>query len=120
MSLPRFLLVPLIKLAVKADAKKVKEGDVPIKELIPTMHYDIQMVAETKGKFDSFKNSTADILLLGGSKSAGFLKDALGELKKLMPQASFIQFPGLGHGASAEGGAKTKTVVSELKKFFTN
>lgn len=120
MSLPRFMLVPLIKLAVKADAKKLKEGDVPIKELIPTMHYDIQMVAETKGKFESFKNSTADILLLGGSKSAGFLKDALGELKKLMPQASFIQFPGLGHGASAEGGTKTKTVASELKKFFTN
>jgi len=37
---PRFLLVPLLRLAIESDARDILPGDVPIKALIPTMHYD--------------------------------------------------------------------------------
>jgi hypothetical protein len=58
---PRFLLTPLLKLAINADAKKVRDGDVPLKEIIPTLHFDAKSVAEAKGSLESFKDVGAEV-----------------------------------------------------------
>ena len=42
-SLPRFLSVPLFRLAIAADAKDSKAGHVPLKALIPTMSFDARL-----------------------------------------------------------------------------
>ena len=116
--LPRFILVPLLKLGIKADEKEVKPGDVPIKDLIPTMHYDSLLVKEMEGKFDLFKNLKAEVLLLGGNRSNVFLKTALTALKKTLPQSHYVQFSGVGHLA-ANNDSKPELVAHELKKFFS-
>ncbi len=115
--LPRFILVPLITLAIKAEAKEVKGDDVPLKALIPTMHYDPQLVAETEGKLENFKALRAQVLLLGGSKSQSYLKAALDGLSAVLPHAKRVEFPGLGHLA-ADNDGKPECVATELRCFF--
>jgi len=67
--LPRFLLIPLLNFAIEAEAKKVKHGDVPVKQIIPTMHFDAAAVNDTKGCLEGLRRVTAKVLLLGGGKS---------------------------------------------------
>lgn len=116
-TLPRFILLPLIKLILLADSKKIKPDEVPIKNLIPTFHFDYQCVAEVAGKIESYKGIKADVLLLGGSRSHKFLRIALDALSKVLPNSIRIEFPRIGHLASDNSG-KPELVAVELKRFF--
>ena len=104
--LPRFILVPLMTLGIKATGKEVNKDIVHVKDLIPTMHYDLQLIAETEGRFQNIKDINATVLLLGGSKSQAYLKSALDGLSSVLPYAKLISFPGLGH-FGAENDEKT-------------
>jgi pimeloyl-ACP methyl ester carboxylesterase len=55
-ALPRWALVPLIGFALKSDDKLVKNGDIPLRALIPTMHFDVQLVIETEGTLENFSS----------------------------------------------------------------
>ena len=66
---PRVLLRLLMKLALQAEARQVKDGDVPLRTLIPTMHYDAQLTQDMEGSLARFAAMRAAVLLLGGSKS---------------------------------------------------
>ena len=115
--MPRFILVPLMTLALKNEDKKVKKNIVQIKTLVPTMHYDIQLIAEIEERFQNMKDLNAKVLLLGGSKSQTYLKAALDGLSSALPQAKCIRFPGLGHIA-ADNDEKPELVAQELRQFF--
>src|SRR5690349_15769153 len=92
--IPRFILVPLLRLAVKADEKEVVDGNVPIRALIPTMHYDLQLVLETEDKLAHFKIFHTPVFLLGGSKSREYLKTTLNALSTLLPNAKRVELKG--------------------------
>ena len=115
--LPRFILVPLMKLAIRGNARKAKDDDTPLKVLIPTMRFDSQLVTETEGKLESFKVLQAEALLLGGSRSRAYLKIALDALNKVMPHSYRVQFSGVGHIA-ADNSGKPQLIATELKRFF--
>jgi len=70
--LPRFLLARFYTWFMRNDAKNIKGDDVPLQVLIPTFHFDYQLVVEMKGTLEHFKAVRADVLLLGGSKSLHF------------------------------------------------
>jgi hypothetical protein len=117
--LPRFITVPLLRLAVKADGDEIKNNDeVPIKELIPTMHYDPQLVLETQGKLNEFKSLNTPVLLLGGSKSQKYLKDSLTALVYIVPNVQRIELQGLGH-TSANNDEQPGPIAEELRRFFS-
>lgn len=116
-ALPRFLLVPLMSLAIRAEAKETKNGDVPLQVLIPTMRYDAQLVKEMEGPLERFRAVKTSVLLLGGSKSATYLKDALDGLSMVLSQAQRVVLPGLGHLA-ADNGGKPERVAQVLRRFF--
>jgi pimeloyl-ACP methyl ester carboxylesterase len=116
--MPRFLLVRFFRLAIREDERSLKGDDVPLRALIPTQHYDYQLVLETEGTLENFKAVRAEVLLLGGSKSPRFLKHALDALSKILPNARRIEFPGLGHTAPVDGGKNSERVVQELRRFF--
>ena len=116
-AMPRFVLVPLMGLAIKAEAKSVKHGDTPVRDLIPTMHFDAQLVFEIEGALESFKAVPAEVLLLGGSKSARYLSRALDALGGVLPHAKRVQFPGVGHLA-ADNRGQPELVATELRRFF--
>jgi pimeloyl-ACP methyl ester carboxylesterase len=116
-ALPRFLLVPLLRFAMWADAKNVSPGDMPIQALIPTMHYDVQLVIETESALSRFASVEAQVLLLGGSQSQGFLHVALDALVGILPHARQVEFAGLDHMA-ADNRGKPEVVATELRRFF--
>ena len=115
---PRFILTPLLNRAIQADARKLKDGDVALKEIIPTLHFDAKAVRDSQGALDSFKDVRAEVLLLGGSKSPAYLKAALDALEKSLPHVRRVEFPGLDHLAPDNGG-KPQFVARELRRFFS-
>ena len=75
---------------LRSDNKYVKSDDVLLKDLLTTRHYDNVLVNETKGKIDNYKEISADVLLMGGSKSSLFLKHSLDALKDILPNVNRV------------------------------
>jgi len=119
--MPRGLLEWLTNMLMKSEDKKAKAGDLTMRMLAPTLHYDFQLVAEMSGKLESFRPIRTEVLLLGGSKSPAFLKVALGALQKALPHAKRIELPGVSHGASGntDRGGRPERVAEELRRFFS-
>lgn len=116
-ALPRFLLAPLMTLAIRAEAREVKDDDIPLQALIPTMRYDSQLVKDMEGPLERFQALQAKVLLLGGSKSPAFLKAPLDSLSMALPHAQRVELPGLDHSA-ADNGGKPERVAQMLRRFF--
>jgi pimeloyl-ACP methyl ester carboxylesterase len=117
-SLPRFITVPLVTMAVKAEAKEPAGDDVPIGEIVPTMHSDGQIVIDTEDIIDRYQAVTADVLLLGGSKSPAYLKLALDRLEVVLPHVRRVELKGADHIA-ADNGGQPERVAGELRHFFS-
>ena len=116
--LPRFVLEAPLRVLVWADRRSRRGGDdVPFAALIPTMHYDVSLVREMLGRLDECGRVRADVLFLGGSKSAPFLRTALDALVRVMPHAQRVELPNVGHVA-ADNDGKPKLVAHELRRFF--
>jgi len=115
---PRFLLVRVFRGVLRNDAKNIKGDDVPLRVLIPTFHFDYQLVVEMKGTLENFRAVRADVLLLSGSKSPSFLKHTLDALNKVLPSVERVELLGLGHGAALDGG-RPERIAQELRRFFS-
>jgi pimeloyl-ACP methyl ester carboxylesterase len=86
--LPDFIMKIFFKLVLTQDEIRVKGNDVTIEDLMPTLKFDVQLVNETEGKLENFKNVQAEVLLIGGSKSSLFLKHSIETLDKLLTVSS--------------------------------
>jgi pimeloyl-ACP methyl ester carboxylesterase len=123
-AMPRWLLESLTSSAMKSESKKAMPGDVTMGTLAPTLHYDFALVTAMSGHFQDFKQVRAEVLLLGGSKSPAYLKNALATLEKVLPHvAGRIEFPGLDHGGSSDPSNTNRNgnpelVARELRRFF--
>ena len=115
--LPSILWRPIFAYILAADERNVKVDDVTLKELMPTLKFDIQLVNETEGKLENFKNVSAEVLLLNGSKSPIFLKNSTEALNKVLPHATQKELNGLDHD-SAQNYGKPEIIAKEIKKFF--
>lgn len=118
-----WLLETMTNKMMESESKKAQTGDVTMKMLAPTLHYDGQLLVEMTGKLDRFTSLSADTLLLGGSKGLPYLKPALDALEKRLPQAKRVEVPGLDHGGACDvsptnRGGKPDLVALELKRFF--
>ena len=115
--IPRFLLIGAFRRLMRNDAKNIKGDDVSLQELIPTFHFDYQLVVEMKGTLETFKAVRADVLLLGGSTSPPFLTHTLDALNSVLPNVERVELAGLGHGAALDGG-KPERVAQELRRWL--
>jgi hypothetical protein len=115
----RFITAPLLNLAIRAETKNVKGDDVSLKDLILTIRYDAQTVLQSTGLIEKAKELHANVLLLGGSKSPGYLKAALDALQAAIPQVTRVILRGVGHLA-ADNGGRPRLVAQELKTFLLN
>ncbi|MEV6331053.1 alpha/beta hydrolase [Streptomyces sp. NPDC051909] len=116
--LPRTVAVPLMSIAMRAQAKQVAADEVPLVDLIPTMHHDAQLVL---GAHELIRASAAvgtDVLLLGGSRSPRYLKDALTALRAAIPRSHRVTLPGVGHLA-ADNGGRPDRVARLLDDYFS-
>jgi len=123
--IPRSVLERLTQtMLVSADAK-AGAGDVTLRMLAPTLHYDFELVRESEEALGTFRSIRAEVLLLGGGKSPSFLRASLDALERVLPSATRIEFPDLGHSASGNPGdpmtgrgADPERVAVELRRFF--
>lgn len=115
---PNALLVRLMRHMIDGEVGHLKNGDVPLKALIPTMHCDAQLVVEAEGTLENFKAVRAEVLLIGGSQSAAYLKKALDALNTTLPSARRVELTGVGHLAPDNSGTPER-VAQELRRFFS-
>jgi pimeloyl-ACP methyl ester carboxylesterase len=115
--LPRFLLVSLFKIYYRIESGTVKGDDVSFNVLVPSFHYDTQLVFEMEGTLEHFNKVQTEILLIGGSKSPKFLKNTLDALNKVLLNVKRVELAGLSHSGSLDSG-NPKRVAQELKGFF--
>ena len=122
--MPTRLLVAATNLALKSEDKKAVAGEITMRMLAPTLHYEGALIAEMTGEAERFRSVRADVLLLGGSKGLRLFQPGLDALERVLPHARRVVFPGLDHGASADvssrnRGGKPDVVAAELRRFFT-
>lgn len=115
---PRFILVLLMRLAIRTSASDGKIGNVPLDILIRSVHFDIRLAAEIADTVETFKAAHTEILLLGGDRSAAYLAPALDALAGVLPNAKRIELPGLGHLAADDVG-QPERVADILRPFFS-
>lgn len=124
-AIPGFLLQPMTKRIMTLEEKQGSGDYLSMKTLAPTLQYDFRIVAEMSGQLQRFRDLKTETLLLGGSKSPAYLKNALDALEKVLPHATRIEFPGLDHGAAwtrdkqRNPHGEPATVARELRRFFT-
>jgi hypothetical protein len=122
--MPNWLLVSLTNLAMKSEEKKATDGDITMRMLAPTLHYDGRLLAEMSGQLERFRAVRIPALLLGGSKALPFLRGTLDALEETLPHAvKLVEFPGLEHGGSnnpskTNRGSDPDRVSRELREFF--
>lgn len=123
---PHAALAPLLHLGLRAQAARVRQAgenkgrvgvEVPLRDLLPTMGADARMVAESSGLAEAATGVRADVLLLGGAKSAHYLREALDVLETTLPRARRVEFDGLGHLA-ADNNGRPERVARALADFL--
>src|SRR5262249_1297760 len=100
--MPRWLMESMTRRTIKSEDQQAKPGDVTLRMLAPTLHYDFALVSEMAEKLDTFKALQVDVLLMSGSKSPDWLKAAADSLAQVSPHVKHIKFPGLDHGGSSD------------------
>lgn len=121
--MPRWLLELLTTMSMKEEDKKAKPGDVLMRDLAPTLHYDFHLVAEMAETLKNFKAIHSKVMLLGGSESPAWLKTALDALAETLPHLKRVEFPGLDHGGASDisntnRSGKPEIVATKLRCFF--
>ena len=122
-AIPRWLLELLTTMTMKQEEKNTGPGDVTMRVLAPTLHYDFHLVAEMAESQEKFSSLQQEVLLLGGDQSPAWLKAALDALEKTLPQVKRVEFPGLDHGGSSDlsstnRSGRPQVVAAELRQFF--
>jgi len=122
-AMPRWLLELFTTMTMNQENKKAKDGDVTMRALAPTLHYDFRLVAEMAETLESFKVIHSEVLLLGGNKSPAWLKVALDALARTLPYVRRIEFSGLDHGGSSDISntnrfGRPEVVAPALRRFF--
>lgn len=130
-AMPRWLTTRLTKMMLAQEAKKgigAGEGNyVSMEALAHTLHYDFQLVVEMSGrdsnqsnKLEKFRGVAAEVLLLGGSKSPAYMKEALGALEQILPKVKRVELAGVDHAASwnTDRGGQPVPVAEALREFF--
>lgn len=115
--IPRFLLGPLMRLAIRASASD-RSGNVSLDVLIRALHFDIHLATEMAGTVENFRSAPTQTLLLGGDRSAAYLPFALDALAGVLPNARRVELPGLGHLAADDVG-QPERVADVLRPFFS-
>ncbi|WP_297617101.1 alpha/beta fold hydrolase [Nocardia sp.] len=112
--LPRFVLTPIMALMLRLD--KGEEDEAPMRDLLPTVRYDVGMV-ESVIADKEFSELRCDTLLIGGENSIGYLRAAQDALEKLLPNVRRVTLSDVGHTAALNG-EKPELVAAELRNLF--
>ncbi len=118
-ALPAPVLAAAFGLALRFE-REPGPGQAPsVRSLIPTMHYDLRLIAGTAGRLEAYRSLETETFLLGGTRSAAFLPQALNALARTLPDCRRVELDGVGHLAADNVGAPER-VAAELLPFFSS
>ena len=108
--LPDWLRGMVLQLAVRSDEGRETAA------LLPTLVPDFREVQRLDSSIERYARIATETLLLGGSASPPWFREALAALRRTLPWSRQVELRGLGHNApnaSAPG-----AVAAELRTFF--
>jgi pimeloyl-ACP methyl ester carboxylesterase len=124
-AMPDWLVKPAIKRIMKTEEKTAAGDNASMAELAKSLPYDIAIAHSMDGSITKFKDIKQPVLLVGGSKSPQFLKQALDELEQIIPDTTRVEITGVDHAAAWNVDRRRNphgdpTAVAEvLKTYFT-
>jgi hypothetical protein len=95
-------------------------GYLPFAAFAPALQHEGHEITEMSGTLDPLRRVRAHVLLLGGSKSSPFLKDALRRVEQALPGAQRIELPGLNHSSpwNKQVRGNPEAIAAVLRRFF--
>jgi pimeloyl-ACP methyl ester carboxylesterase len=108
----------LCRVLLWADARLVKGDDAALRDLIPALKPELDLVKATEGTIDDYKNATAEVLLLCGTDAPPLFTGTLDALASVLPRATRVELPGLNHGGAQDQGGKPAVIAEQLRRFF--
>jgi len=115
--IPRALLAPFLSFGMRVEARRVRGDDVPLQDLLPTIHHEIELVKKTEGTLDDYRGVAADVLLLYGSNTDSMFKATAKALQSVLPHAVCIELSDLDHRSVQDYG-KPERIAPLLQVFF--
>ena len=117
--LPRPVARLLARGVIGVDDRR-SSPEVKLRDLLPGIRYDFDVVGGMDGKMDIFATTEKPILLLSGSKSPAFLRQSIRKLNGVLPQTQHIEFNGLSHSGpwNKRRGGDPELVARALRDFF--
>jgi hypothetical protein len=120
--IPRIVTEPAVSIYLRRDAASKTRKYPPIREIIPTMRYDFNVVSSMQNKFETFRSVECDVLLLSSSKSPEYLRKSAVALEEVLPSAQQVELKGLDHSApwNTNLGGGPDAVAKAMREFFTS
>lgn len=94
--LPRPLGKVLTRTALALDDGR-RTGGASLRQLLPGVRYDFHDVAQVDGRSEMYSAVDKPVLLISGTKSPAFLRQAVRALHDAIPGSTHVELPGLGH-----------------------
>ena len=97
------------------------DGDVlSMRELAPTLPYDGRLVEQTADQVERYRAVTVPTLLIGTSKSPGYLQVALSSVERVLPDVRRVELKGVDHGVTenADRRGAPDRVAAEILAFL--
>jgi pimeloyl-ACP methyl ester carboxylesterase len=118
--IPRPLRVLAAKLALACDGKWSPRGYARLRDLVPAMQFDFNIVTQRGHQITSLSALETEVLLLGGSRSPRYLLEVLDALEQILPNVRRLDFPGMDHSAAwnEDRGGSPSRVARALRAFF--
>lgn len=111
---------PVCSLLLWLDARLVKGDNVALRDLIPALKPELDLVQATEGTINEYKNVTAEVLLLCGAQAPPLFTGTLDALENVLPRATRVELTGLNHGAAQDQGGKPAVIADQLRQFFSS
>jgi pimeloyl-ACP methyl ester carboxylesterase len=118
--IPRPLRVLLAQRALAADRDMAGRGYARLRDLVPAMRFDFNIVSQRGDQIASYDAVSAEVLLLGGTRSAPYLLKVLDVLEKILQNVRRIDLDGKDHSApwNQDRGGSPQSVAQALQAFF--
>ena len=114
---PRWLLTGVGAVGLRLE--RTHDDEVPIADLVPTMHFDIRLVQEMADTTPDYAALRVPVLLLSGTKIPDYLDVAVRELAAVLPDARSVILDGLDHSGPEDDG-RPLAVAAVLRDFFAD
>lgn len=118
---PRPLLELGTYLGLRSEDRRGSGEYEPMRVLAEALRHETRILAEMNGRLGDFRALRTEVLLLGGAKSPAYQKAALSALERVLPHATRVELPGVGHEApwNAGRGGSPERVAAAMRPFFT-